>query len=128
MTSGILVDKETREKVLGFKDIQEYSVEEIIENNGLNPNELEFIHNSDLDIDVMDTQDWHKVNSDGSVEDIREVVGYKVRLSEKVDLPKEQAEVDKKTVRLDNEPDDTTKNELEQKTGMEVIRVEEKLR
>jgi len=122
MTSGILVNKETRKKVLGFKDIENYSAEEIIERNGLNPDELEFVDNKDLDIDVMEIRGWHKINSDGSVEDAREIVGYRAILEDIIEVKGKQFSKDTKIFKVD---DKEQAEELAQKLNMEITDFEE---
>lgn len=123
MTSGILVDKKSRKKILGFKNIRDYSVDEIIENNGLDPEKLEFIDNRDLGVDVMDTKHYHKIHSDGTVGDIRETIGYRAKFKRRVEAKGKKFDVDSKTIIVNERAE---AEELAKKMGMELVDLEEK--
>lgn len=70
MVSGVLVDKDSR-RALALKSTGKYSVEEIIKNNGFDPKTVEFVESSKLQIEIFEIRDFHKIYSNGTVEDTR---------------------------------------------------------
>lgn len=70
LVSGVLVDKDSR-RVLAFKSTEKCSIKEIIENNGFDSKNVEFIENSKLQIEIFEIRDFHKIYPDGTVEDTR---------------------------------------------------------
>lgn len=125
--SGILVDRKTKRKVLGFKNIKDYSIEEIIKNNGLDSNKVDFIREKDLKMNVLDIQDWHLINSDGSVKDIRKPQ-FEYFLIKKKKIADEEKTINFRRLVFKRKLTRKEEEELEKETGLKIDKREKWLK
>lgn len=128
MTSGILVNKRTRRRILGFKN-EDRTSEEIIEAFGLKQYEpLEFIELDKLEIPLEDIRDWHKISSDGSVEDTRKVAGYRYELGKEIRVKGETIITSREVINTKKKLSRDEEKKLEAESGKKILRITPKKR
>ena len=121
MENKVLVDKNTREVktcvIRSDKDIEEFA-----EDYNYDLRSLDVMNGEDIDVNIKDLTNNHKVYQDGSIKDAREIVSYRATLEDIIEVKGKQFSKDTKTFNVD---DREQAEELANKLNMEITDFEE---
>ena len=122
MIAGILIDKVTKRKVLGFEQVP-YTVDEYIKMNGLDKDKLLFIPKEDLKMELSEVREYHLINEDGTVEDTRPLK-FEYLLEDSFSLKGQKVLRGRRIVHFTEELSVAEEKELEKELNMKIEKKE----